>query len=148
MLRDHVRIDWDQMDEWLEEDEPVYVHARSPYTRVDILNSSRHVEVAVDGVVVADSHQPRILFETGLVPRFYLPMADVRLDLLTPTTSTTRCPYKGTATYWSVGQHRDIAWCYRAPLPESQKVAGLICFYQERAAIVVDGVPVPRRAAS
>ncbi len=138
-LRDHVRFDWDRMDEWLEEDEPVYVHARNPYTRVDILNSSRHVEVRVGGVVVADSRQPRILFETGLMPRYYLPMSDVRLDLLTPTATTTQCPYKGTATYWSVGDHADVAWCYRTPLPESQKIGGLVCFYQERVEVLVDG---------
>ena len=57
-LRDAVRLDWDAMDEWLEEDEPVYTHPRDPYTRVDILASSRHVQVVVDGVTVADSYQP------------------------------------------------------------------------------------------
>ena len=140
-LRDRVRIDWGSMDEWLEEDEPVYTHARDPYTRVDILQSSRHVEVRIDGVTVADSHQPRILFETGLVPRYYLPMSDVRLDVLTPTATATQCPYKGTASYWSVGEHADVAWCYRTPLEESQKIAGLVCFYSERAEVLVDGEP-------
>ena len=140
-LRDHVRIEWQSMDEWLEEDEPVYTHARNPYTRVDILSSSRHVEVRIDGVTVADSHQPRVLFETGLAPRFYLPMSDVRLDLLVPTTTTTHCPYKGAASYWSVGEHADVAWCYRTPLEESQKIAGLVCFYSERAEVLVDGEP-------
>jgi uncharacterized protein (DUF427 family) len=65
-LRQAVRLDWDAMDEWLEEDEPVYTHPRDPYTRIDILASSRHVRVEVDGVTVAESGQPRILFETGL----------------------------------------------------------------------------------
>ena len=65
-LRDLVRLDWNSMTEWLEEDEPVYTHPRDPYSRVDILASSRHVRVEVDGVTVADSAQPRILFETGL----------------------------------------------------------------------------------
>ncbi|MFI5040550.1 MAG: DUF427 domain-containing protein [Acidimicrobiales bacterium] len=139
-LRGHVRFQWDAMDEWLEEDEPVYTHARDPYTRVDILSSSRHVEVRVDGMTVADTHQPRILFETGLPPRYYLPMTDARLDLLAPTDSVTHCPYKGSATYWSLGAQVDLAWCYRAPLPESQKIAGLICFYNERVELVVDGV--------
>jgi uncharacterized protein (DUF427 family) len=138
-LRDHVRLEWDAMDAWFEEDEPVYVHPRNPYTRVDILASSRHIEVRVDGVTVADSHQPRILFETGLPTRYYLPMTDVRLDLLTPTATTTACPYKGTATYWSLGEHVDLAWCYRTPLPESMKIAGLICFYNDRVELLVDG---------
>jgi uncharacterized protein (DUF427 family) len=142
-LRDLVRLDWNSMTEWFEEDEPVYVHPRDPYTRVDILASSRHVQVEVDGVTVADSRQPRILFETGLPPRYYLPLTDVRMDLLRPTDTQTRCPYKGTASYWSVdtGQavHTDVVWIYRTPLPESQKVAGLACFYNEKVDIVLDG---------
>ena len=143
-LRDAVRIDWPAMDEWLEEDEPVYTHPRDPYSRVDILASSRHVRVVMDGVTVADSHQPRILFETGLPPRYYLPLSDLRLDLLTPSATETHCPYKGTATYWSLEadgrRYDDFVWTYRAPLPESQKVAGLACFYNEKVDLYVDGV--------
>jgi len=142
-LRDLVRFDWAAMGEWLEEDEPVYVHPRDPYKRVDILASSRHVRVEVDGVTVADSVRPRILFETGLPPRYYLPLPDVRTELLTPSGTQTHCPYKGTAGYWSVdtghGARADLAWIYRSPLPESQKIAGLACFYNERADIYVDG---------
>jgi uncharacterized protein (DUF427 family) len=142
-LRDLVRLDWAAMDEWLEEDEPVYTHPRDPYTRVDILASSRHVRVEVDGVTVADSAQPRILFETGLPPRFYLPLSDVRMDLLRPSGTQTHCPYKGTASYWSVdtghGLHPDIVWIYRTPLPESQKIAGLACFYNEKVDLYLDG---------
>jgi uncharacterized protein (DUF427 family) len=142
-LRDLVHLDWEAMDEWLEEDEPVYTHPRDPYTRVDILASSRHVRVELDGVTVADSSQPRILFETNLPPRYYLPLSDIRMDLLRPSDTTTSCPYKGTSSYWSVdtGQalHRDIVWIYRTPLPESQKIAGLACFYNEKADIYLDG---------
>ncbi len=142
-LRDLVRLDFAAMDEWLEEDEPIYVHPRDPYSRVDILASSRHVVVEVDGVRVADSHQPRILFETGLPPRYYLPLSDVRMDLLRPSDTTTMCPYKGTATYWNVAigdvEHKDIVWGYRAPLPESQKIIGLACFYNEKVDIYLDG---------
>ena len=100
--RQAVHLDWDAMDEWLEEDEPVYTHPRDPYTRVDILASSRRVRVDIDGVTVADSAQPRILFETGLPPRYYLPLADVRLDLLRPSATQSHCPYKGTASYWTL----------------------------------------------
>jgi uncharacterized protein (DUF427 family) len=142
-LRDAVRFDWNAMSEWLEEDEPVYVHARDPHSRVDILGSSRHVRVEVDGVTVAESRQPRILFETGLPPRYYLPLTDVRTDLLRPSATQTQCPYKGTASYWSVdagnGLHEDIVWIYRTPLPESQKVAGLACFYDEKVEMFLDG---------
>jgi uncharacterized protein (DUF427 family) len=144
-LRGLVRFDWDAMSEWLEEDEPVYTHPRDPYHRVDILASSRHVRVELDGVTVAESRQPRILFETGLPARHYLPLTDVRMDLLRPSATVTHCPYKGAAGYWSVdtGQrvHTDVVWIYRAPLPESQKIAGLACFYDEKADVYLDGEP-------
>lgn len=142
-IRDLVRFEWTAMGEWLEEDEPVYTHPRDPYHRVDILASSRHVRVEVDGVTVADSARPVILFETGLPPRYYLPLSDVRTDLLTPSGRRTHCPYKGTAAYWSVdagrGAHQDLAWVYRTPLPESQKIAGLACFYDEKVDVYLDG---------
>lgn len=143
-LTEAVRFDWDLMDEWLEEDEPVYTHPRDPHKRVDILSSSRHVQVVIDGTTVADSHQPRALFETGLPTRWYVPMTDVRLDLLVASETQSHCPYKGTASYWSValdGQPlADLAWGYRAPLPESQKIAGLVCFYNEKVDLYLDGV--------
>jgi len=143
-----VRFEWEAMSEWLEEDEPVYTHARDPHTRVDILASSRHVRVEVDGVTVADSHSPRILFETGLPPRYYLPLSDVRTDLLRPSDTQTQCPYKGTASYWNLdagsGAHKDIVWIYRTPLPESQKIAGLAAFYDEKVDVYIDGVHQPR----
>jgi len=138
-IRGHVRFDWDAMDAWFEEDEQVYFHARDPYTRVDILPSSRHVRVEVDGVTVADSRGARILFETGLPARYYLPKTDVRLDLLKPTDTVTHCPYKGTAEYWSVNGKKDLAWSYRTPLPESERIAGLIAFYNEKLDIYLDG---------
>ncbi len=142
-LRTLVRLDWNSMTEWLEEDEPVYTHPRDPYKRVDILASSRHVRVVVDGVTVADSVRPRILFETGLPPRYYLPLPDIRTELLIPSGTETHCPYKGTAGYWALdtghGVHRDLVWIYRAPLPESQKIAGLACFYNEKVDLYVDG---------
>jgi uncharacterized protein (DUF427 family) len=143
-LRGLVHLDWPAMDAWFEEDEQVYTHPRSPYTRIDVLDSSRHVRVEVDGVTVAESSRPRMLFETGLPPRFYLPMTDLRLDLLVPSGKVTHCPYKGRARYWSVrageAVHPDLAWSYPAPLPESQKIAGLVAFYDERVDLDVDGV--------
>ena len=143
-LRGLVRLDFTAMTEWFEEDEPIYVHPRDPYKRVDILGSSRHIRVEIDGVTVADSRQPRILFETGLPPRYYLPLTDLRMDLLRPTATQTHCPYKGTAGYWSVDtgtqEHVDVVWIYRTPLPESQKIAGLASFYNEKVDIYVDGV--------
>ena len=142
-LQDLVRIDWDSMDEWLEEDEAVYTHPRDPYHRVDVLDSSRHVRFELDGQLLAESRRPRILFETGLIPRYYLPLPDVRLELLRPSLTRTHCPYKGEASYWSVeldgAAHPDLVWCYRAPLAESAKIAGLACFYSEKVSFYLDG---------
>jgi uncharacterized protein (DUF427 family) len=143
-LRDLVRLDWDAMDAWFEEDEEVFTHPRDPYTRVDILASSRQVRVDVGGATVAESASPRLLFETGLPVRYYLPKTHVRLDLLIPSRTVSHCPYKGRAEHWAVrapdGVHDDLAWSYRTPLPESQRVAGLIAFYNEKLDIYVDGV--------
>jgi uncharacterized protein (DUF427 family) len=143
-LRDLIRIDWDSMDAWFEEDEEVFTHPRNPYTRVDILPSSRHVRVELDGTTIAESTSPRLLFETGLPVRYYLPKTQVRMDLLVPSAGETHCPYKGQAEWWSakIGEelHEDLAWSYRMPLPESAKIAGLIAFYNERVDIYVDGV--------
>lgn len=97
----------------------------------------------MNGVKVADSHQPRLLIETGLPTRYYLPKTDVRMDLLTATETATDCPYKGTAQYWSVtaaGETSDdIVWGYKAPVEESMRIAGLVSFYNEKVDIYVDG---------
>lgn len=138
-----VAFRWDAMDAWYEEDEEVFVHPRDPHKRIDILPSSRHVRVVVDGVTVADSHQPRLLFETGLPTRYYLPSKDVRTELLTPTDSRTECPYKGVARYSSVTvdgtTHDDLVWSYRPPIAEAAKIDGLLCFYNEKVDLYVDG---------
>jgi uncharacterized protein (DUF427 family) len=147
-LRDHVRFEWDALDTWFEEDEEVYVHPRDPYKRVDILASSRHVRVEVDGVAVAETTRPRILFETSLPPRYYIPKTDVRLDLLEPTGHVTQCPYKGTASYYTlvIDGHRydNLAWWYQHPTLESSKIAGHVAFYNEFVDLYVDERRIPR----
>ncbi|MGH3342359.1 MAG: DUF427 domain-containing protein [Carbonactinosporaceae bacterium] len=139
---------WDAMDAWYEEDEEVFVHPRDPYHRVDIRPSSRHVRVSRGGVLLADSTRPVLLFETGLPVRYYLPEADVRAELLTPSDSATRCPYKGIAAYRSVragGETRpDLVWTYPDPIREAEPVRGLLCFYNERVDLEVDGEPLER----
>jgi uncharacterized protein (DUF427 family) len=149
-LRDLVRLDLAAMDAWFEEDEQAFGHPRDPYTRIDILASSRHVRVEVDGVTIAESTSPRILFETGLPARYYLPKTHVRLDLLTHTDKATYCPYKGQAEYWSVRAgdkvHEDFVWSYPTPLPESERIAGLMAFYNEKVDLYVDGVRHERPA--
>jgi uncharacterized protein (DUF427 family) len=147
-LRTAVRFRWDALDEWLEEDEPIYGHPRDPYKRVDVLRSSRHVRVELDGVVLAESVRPTILYETSLPPRYYLPFSDVRAELLEQSPSRTLCPYKGWASYWHLvadgRRYEDFVWMYRSPFAESQKIAGLVCFYNEKVDLVVDGERLDR----
>ena len=147
-LRDAIRFEWKAMDSWFEEDEEVFVHARDPHKRIDSLRSSRHVVVEIDGVTVADSSRPVLLFETGLPVRYYLPKTDVRMDLLTPVDTLTRCPYKGVAEWYSVdvdGRHYDdFVWWYRNPAHESAPIAALVAFYNEKVDLIVDGVRLER----
>ncbi len=141
-LAGHLRFEWSALDEWFEEDEQVFVHPRSPYARVDALRSQRHVRVELDGVVLAESSSPVLLFETGLPTRCYLPRTDVRLEHLTPSDTRTQCPYKGrTSDYWSVtGGPVDVAWSYDSPAAAVLPVAGLVAFLDEAVDVVVDGV--------
>jgi uncharacterized protein (DUF427 family) len=150
-LAGYVAFYWNRMDAWFEEDDEVFVHPRSPYHRVDVLNSSRHVRVVVGGETVAETQRPRLLFETGLPTRYDIPKLDVRVDLLQPTETRTRCPYKGEAVYWSVTAggrtFPDLVWSYPAPIPECPKIENLLCFFNEKVdAIVMDGErqPVPK----
>ncbi|HEY8527447.1 MAG TPA: DUF427 domain-containing protein [Acidimicrobiales bacterium] len=142
-LRGHVRLEWGAMDSWFEEDEEVHVHARDPYTRIDILASSRRVVVRVGDLVLADSTHAHALFETGLPTRWYLPKVDVRMDLLVPSPTLTQCPYKGQASYYSLRAGDiaidDVAWYYPTPLPESQKIAGMVSFFADRVTVEVEG---------
>ena len=142
-LKGHVTFSWETLD-WYEEDERVYCHARPPYSRVDTLRSSRRVEVFINGERVANSARPLLLFETHLPTRYYLPFSDVRMDLLTASETVTQCPYKGVARYWSHPDLPDAAWSYPDPIPENPKIRDLICFYNERVDIVVDGEPQER----
>jgi uncharacterized protein (DUF427 family) len=144
VLKDHVTFSWETLD-WYEEDEQVFMHARDPHHRVDTVRASRRVQVFIAGEQVADTVRPLLLFETTLPTRYYLPFADVRTDLLTASETTTFCPYKGRARYWSHPAVADVAWSYPDPIPENPKIRDLISFYNERVDIVVDGAPVPRQ---
>lgn len=144
----YVRFEWDSVD-WFEEDERIYGHPRNPYTRHDALRSHRHVRVELDGVVLADTHSPILLFETGLPTRYYIDPTDVSMQHLRAGDTQTLCPYKGvTSAYWSVrlgdADHPDLAWMYQYPLPAVSRIAGLVAFYNEKVDIEVDGVRLPR----
>jgi uncharacterized protein (DUF427 family) len=136
------------LDRWLEEDEEVRGHPRDPHKRVETVLSSRHVEVELDGVALAETDRPVLLLETGLPTRYYVPRADVHFEALTASDNYSLCPYKGeTREYWSaVGPPvvRNVAWSYWSPLPAVQKVAGLVAFYNELVDLTVDGVAQER----
>ena len=135
-----IAFDWDSVSVF-EEDEEVFVHPRDPYTRIDVLRSSRRVRVTVGDTLVADSTRPRMLLESGLPVRWYLPREDVQIELLEPSRTTTRCPYKGTAHYWSVRTpsryDEDLVWTYPEPFHDAQAVGGLLCFPQETVGVEV-----------
>jgi uncharacterized protein (DUF427 family) len=143
-----VRFEWDSLA-WFEEDEPIYGHPRNPYARVDALRSHRHVTVALDGVALADTICPVLLFETGLPTRYYIDKTDIAFENLEPSQTQTLCPYKGTTSeYWSVRTadtlHADLAWTYHYPLPAVTAITGMVAFYNEKVDITVDGVALAR----
>lgn len=143
------RFEWSALD-WFEEDERVVGgHPRSPYVRVDALRSHRHVQVRLDGVVLADTRAPVLLFETGLPTRYYIDRTDVDFAHLMASDTRTECPYKGaTSEYWSVrvgdAVHPDLAWTYQFPYPSLAGIAGLVAFYNEKVDLLVDGSPLAR----
>jgi uncharacterized protein (DUF427 family) len=145
-----VHVDWHAVDSWFEEDEEVFGgHPRSPYARVDAIRSSRHIRVELDGVILAESASPVLLFETGLPTRHYIQRTDVFFAHLERSDTVTYCPYKGTTSdYWSAriggGLHEDIAWSYVYPAPDVLQIAGLVAFYDEKVDTFLDGVPASR----
>lgn len=147
-LAGHAAFYWDKLDEWLVEDEQVFGHPRDPYHRIDTYRTTRAVRVSVDGELLAESERAVALFESGLPARFYLPADDVRMERLEPSETKTRCAYKGVASYWhvTVGDtlHEDLAWTYEEPDDDGRPVRGLICFFDERVDLEVDGQPQDR----
>jgi len=143
-IKDLIAFYWNRMDHWFEEDEEVFVHPRDPYHRVDVLRSDRHIRISLDGEPLADSHQAVALFESNLPTRWYLPAGDVLVELERSDT-VTRCPYKGAASYYSPrlagedGAGRDLIWYYPEPFDEVRKISGLLCFFNERVDIELDG---------
>jgi uncharacterized protein (DUF427 family) len=139
VLRDTVAFAWRTMDAFYEEDERILGHAADPYHRLDIRRSSRHLVVRGGDQMVADTHAPLVLYESGFAPRWYVPRADVNADVLEPVEGQTFCPYKGLASYYDVGDVRAAAWSYRAPFEEAERIADLVSFYPEKLTITIDG---------
>ena len=148
-IAEYMAFYWNKVNHWYEEDEEVFVHARDPFRRVDCLPSSRRVQVLVDGEMVADSRRGIFLFETGMPTRQYLPIADTRLDMLSPSRYISRCPYKGIASYYhltvSGKRHENLVWYYPDPVHEAVRIKGLVCFYHEFVErVLVDGGEQPK----
>ena len=146
----HIAFDWNNIEHWYEELEEVFYHPRNPYHRVDYIDSSRQVEVFVDDVKVASSQRPLMVFETQITPRIYLPKDDVDDTFLTPTDTSSHCPYKGDASYYTIKVNghsiEDAAWYYLKPIPEAPRLTGKIAFWPEKdkhIKLVVDGQPFP-----
>jgi uncharacterized protein (DUF427 family) len=141
-LAGYVVLDFAAFDGWYEEDERIAGHPRDPFHRVDVRQSARPVRIEVGGEVVAETTSARMLFETQLPTRFYLPREDVRAELRASDRQS-YCPYKGEASYWSLdagGRARqDIAWSYEAPLPDAVAIQGLVAFWDERVEVFLDG---------
>jgi uncharacterized protein (DUF427 family) len=147
------RFEWSALDAWYEEDEEIFVHPRNPYARVDALRSHRHVRVSLEGVTLAETSTPVLVFETGLPTRYYIDRTDVRFGHLVPSDTETACPYKGvTSQYWSVqlgvgpipADRQDLAWSYNFPTRQLLPVANQVAFYNEKLDLEVDGHPLPR----
>jgi uncharacterized protein (DUF427 family) len=137
------------LDSWFEEDEEVFVHPRNPYTRVDALRSDRRVTIELDGVVLADSSRTVMVFETGLPTRYYFDRLGVDFGHLRASDTVTSCPYKGTTSdYWSVDidgrLSADLAWAYDFPTRQLLPISGLVCFYNEKVDVTIDGIRLER----
>ncbi len=142
-LEGYVAPYWDRMDAWYEEAEELFGHLRDPYHRVDVRTTDARVTVRAHGEVVAESARAKLLFETSLPPRAYIPLDDVRQELLDPSDTTSVCPYKGTASYWSLRTSSgdvlgDVAWTYTEPLRESADVADYVSFLGEGIEVELD----------
>lgn len=142
-LNGYVALYWKSMDAWFDEDEEVFGHIRDPYHRIDIRATKRHVRVLAGDVVVAESRGAKLLSETGLPNRYYLPPEDVRTELLEPSATHTVCPYKGTASYRTLRVDDvlidDAVWSYLEPFDEAGKIARHLCFLAEGIRTWVDG---------
>ena len=140
-LAGYVELDFAAFD-WFEEDERVTGHPRDPFHRVDVRRSSRPIRIEVDGEVIAETTGARLLFETQLPTRFYLPREDIQAELR-PSEARSYCPYKGAASYWSLEAGgrvlEDIGWTYAEPLPDAVSIKGLVAFWDEQVDVFVDG---------
>lgn len=122
--------------DWTEEAEDVMGHPHDPFHRIDMLASDRPVRITVGDTVIAETDRAVALFETNLPTRWYVPVADVRMDLLQPSDLHTVCAYKGRANYLSYEGHKDLAWVYPDALPEAAPIRGMLSFWKDATVTV------------
>jgi uncharacterized protein (DUF427 family) len=138
-----IAFDWGALDRWYGEDEELIVHLRDPYHRIDVMPTSRQVRISLEGELLAKTRRAKVLFETGLPPRWYIPREDVREELLEPSDHRTGCAYKGFASYRSVRvgdrEEESLVWTYPDPRHEVASIAGYLCFFDERVDTEIDG---------
>jgi uncharacterized protein (DUF427 family) len=149
-IKDLIAFYFDRMGRWLEEGEEIAVHPRDPYHRIDVRSTDRHIRISLEGELLAETDRALALFESNLPVRWYLPAEDIRAEL-EPSDTVTGCPYKGMAGYYSVklgtgngsgkgGESgKDLIWYYEEPFDEVRRVKGLLCFYNEKVDIELDG---------
>ena len=134
-----VAFGWRAVDAFYEEDERIVGHAADPYHRIDIRATSRHLVVRDGDRVIADTHRPVVLYESGFAPRWYVDRGDIAEGALEPVGSQTFCPYKGLADYYSIGEHIRAAWSYVNAWPEVGRVTNLVSFEPDKIDVWLDG---------
>jgi uncharacterized protein (DUF427 family) len=140
ILEGRVAFAWRAMDSYYEEEERIVGHAADPYHRIDIRQTTRHLVVKRGDQVIADTHAPLALFESGFAPRWYVPRADVNESMLTPVQGETFCPYKGLCSYYDVGEKHHAAWYYPQAWEEVKRITNMVSFEADKVDIEIDGV--------
>jgi uncharacterized protein (DUF427 family) len=139
ILAGRVAFAWHAMDAFYEEAERIVGHAADAYHRIDIRDTTRHLVVRDGEVEVAESHRPRVLYESGFAPRWYVPREDVDEHVLTPVARQTFCPYKGLCSYYDAGGATRGAWAYLEPYREVDRIAGYVSFEPDKVTVTIDG---------
>lgn len=111
-------------------------HQKWPDHQVREMHLRERMQARVAGEVIADSRDVIRVEEDGSPARHYFPRSDVNLKALERTDTTTECPFKGTAGYFSVrsngGELKDAAWTYETPYEEHEALKGRIAFYDDK----------------
>ena len=106
---------------------------------ISLTPSAQHLRVRLDDHVIADSQAATMLQEDNYPPVAYFPRDGIEMALLTKTATSTHCPYKGDASYYSIFLDgrlvEDVAWSYEAPYPAMDAIKGLIAFYPNKVTV-------------